>query len=366
MKPKKNKHFNRIEYADRHEYQRLFEERFTGESEWSGFIKCKLLHAEGLSVIVPDQIYWQKERLYWIQPLFFSPNIIFFTEEDSICNIYVDISFGRILRIRFNSSDFIRRFDDKSELFKCEILGPPDIREYSTGEAYLDENNVPFLRLFHHTDKKGFDGINSSGQYWLAEWNIRGNKKLSNVGFVYFTSLDKIKFKEDLVEIAMMSKDHSGKFALTLDSSPYGKPDTVMLDIYRESTANRRHTLAHWVNSTYLAPQPLHRHLLPGNPAFYAVVEPYIYRIGAEPDKVIEHHDDKIDSSDDVIKRFDYLILGDANTVAGLEAPFDEENTEKIFKIADVGDSANMLDYWQEHSNQDLFSGSTPELIKFK
>lgn len=364
MKPKKNKHFNRIEYFDRHEYQRLFEERISGASEWDGFIKCKLLHAEGFSIIVPDQIYFQKERLFWIQPLFFSPNLIFFTDEDSICTIYVDISFGRILRIRFNSSDFIRRFDDKSELFQCKFLGPPDIREYSTGEAYLDENNTPFLKLFHHTVKDAVEGIKTSGHFRLSKWNIRGNKELTNVGFVYFTSLDKIKFKEDLVEIAMISE--GGKFALTLDQSPFGKPDTIMLDIYRDSTANRRYTLFNWVNSSYLAPQPIYRHALPGQPVFYAIVEPYIHRVGVKPDQVLEHHDNKIDDCNDSVTRFDYLILGNAGTIAGLEAPFDEENTKEIFKIADIGDSPNILDYWQENSNQDLFSDSSPELIEFK
>jgi hypothetical protein len=114
-----------------------------------------------------------------------------------------------------------------------------------------------------------------------------------------------------------------------------------------------------------LAPQPIHRHTLPGQPIFCAIVEPYIHRVGVEPDRVLEHHDDKIADSDDSIKRFDYLILGNASTVAGLEAPFDEENTKEIFKIADTSTSQNILEYWQENNNQDLFSGSSPELIKF-
>jgi hypothetical protein len=364
MKPKKNKHFNRVEYSNHHEYQRLFEERQKGVTERSGFIKCKLLHAEGLSLVVPDQIFFEKYKLFWIQPLFFDPTILIADDDGTICTIYVDISFGRILRIRFNTNDFIRRFDDKSELFKCQILGPPDIQEYSTGEAYWDENGIPFLRFFHHTKKDAVEGIKSSGQYWLSKWNIRGNKELTNVGFVYFTSLDKIKFNEDLVEIAMISK--GGKFALTLDQSPYGKPDTIMFDIYRGNTADRRYTLANWINASYLAPQPIHQHGLPGQGIYYAVVEPYIYRVGVEPDQVLEHHDNVIGDTDSPVKRFEYLILGDASTIAGLEAPFDEEKTDQIFKIADVGMSQNILEYWFENSNQDLYSDLSPELIKFK
>jgi len=33
------------------------------------------------------------------------------------------------------------------------------------------------------------------------------------------------------------------------------------------------------------------------------------------------------------LKLFDYVVIGDATSLEGLKAPYDEENTSQIFKI---------------------------------
>jgi hypothetical protein len=50
----------------------------------------------------------------------------------------------------FNSKDFITSLDDGSELYKCSLLGPPNLLKYATGTSQL-VNNVPFLKIYHHT-----------------------------------------------------------------------------------------------------------------------------------------------------------------------------------------------------------------------
>ena len=65
-------------------------------------------------------------------------------------------------------------------------------------------------------------------------------------------------------------------------------------------------------------------------------------------------------------KQFDYVIVGDATTVAGLAAPYNEEETSHIWKIERAPDQSTMLDFWMEHGNTDHFSGKTPEMQQFK
>lgn len=51
---------------------------------------------------------------------------------------------------------------------------------------------------------------------------------------------------------------------------------------------------------------------------YYEIVSPFIYRIVSESNKP---------------KSFDYIIVGDCQTISELEAPYNEENTEEILKI---------------------------------
>ena len=89
-----------------------------GDSEYEGYIKCKLLHNIGYSVVFPDQIYFDAGgSLYWLQPFFFSGNLIANFDEGGLCDLGVDISHGQRLRIRFTCSDAVSWLNDGSIIY---------------------------------------------------------------------------------------------------------------------------------------------------------------------------------------------------------------------------------------------------------
>ncbi len=56
------------------------------------------------------------------------------------------------------------------------------------------------------------------------------------------------------------------------------------------------------------------------------------------------------------LKAFDYVIVGDARTEAGIVAPYDEENTFSICKVERVEDR-DFASFWRDHANTDRFTG---------
>jgi hypothetical protein len=59
------------------------------------------------------------------------------------------------------------------------------------------------------------------------------------------------------------------------------------------------------------------------------------------------------------------VVIGDATTVAGLAAPYDEEDTTFLLKIERPLAGSNILDFWFLNSNQDLFTGKIVETQAF-
>jgi hypothetical protein len=59
-------------------------------------------------------------------------------------------------------------------------------------------------------------------------------------------------------------------------------------------------------------------------------------------------------------------VLGDATTLEGLAAPFDEENTKQKFLIQNTVGYHSLLDYWVAHANRDLVSGREFEEQQFQ
>lgn len=232
----------------------------------------------------------------------------------------------------------------------------------------MTDNSIS-LQLFHHTKDDVLPKIIESGYLRLSPWNIQGNQELSNIGYVYFTSLRKIRDDADLNAIAMAS---DGEILLVRDNFTPPDPlpkgwrstlvnEILVLPVYRESTRNRTSTLAFWVDSASLSPQHLLKHSPDDGAVWYEVCGPKIFRVGLEPGSILP-----FDSSMNVVigigKRFDYAILGDARYMNGLYAPFNEENTASISKVHIKYKNIDMLTFWMNNSNQDHFSKITPEL----
>ncbi len=356
----KNLRFNRIEKNGRHLYMRDFSgNRQFPENEFSGFIKCKLVHGLGYSIVLPDQIYMSfGNEMRWIQPLFFMANAIAAFEDDGCCDLNIDISFGAVLQIRFWESDLVKKLDDGSIFYKCSIKGPKNIYGYTTGAAII-RNGTPYLKLYHHTNQAAFDSIKQSSEYWSSNWNIQGTKKSTNISYFYLTALSKISSIDDLEEIAMSS---NGKLRFRVDSNFSNRPDLV-LDVYRDSTDNRSESLESWVQASLLASQPCYRHTPPNQHVYYAIVSPYIHRVGVS-------HGSKLNIMGNCIvpqssKAFEYVVIGDATNIEGLQAPYDEENTKDILKVEFVNGDGGLIDFWMQHQNSSQFENKSIEMARF-
>jgi len=370
-----NKQFNRVEMDHRNLYYTNYGFEPLQEHQHAGLIKCKLIHARWGSVIIPDQIYLGHDATRWIQPLNFMPCILDRIDDDDIqARVSVDISCGNTIKVEFAHSDLIQKANDGSELFQCRITGPANLTNFATGDSRLNHQGQPELRLYHHTSDATKPLIEQSKNFRGSKWNIQGNKELCNVHYVYFTCLDRIRQNEDLVQIAMAA---NGKIRLIRDgfSMPpainmhtwrdqYGE-DILELEVYRESTRNRTATLEMYVRADDLASQHLLFHQPPDGAAYYEVCKPFIQRVGLKPGDVLA-----IDEASQSVKAetpiyFDHLIAGDATTLEGLSAPFDEESTTDIFKIERTPEGHSIISFWFTFGNQDHFSGKVIEPYQF-
>jgi hypothetical protein len=293
----------------------------------------------------------------WFQFYSFVPNIICQISENEIFGtIYIDISCGHSLRITISNQDHLTNYPDDSNLFRCRITGPADLLTYSTGRGKVI-NNIPHITLYHHTLPAIVDLINGSLNYRGSLWNYQGTKKLENINYAYFTSLDVINKQSDLRMIAMST---NGEIILRKDLSD----EVITIPVYRESTSNRTATLQQFIDSTLILNNHLWRHRDEYG-IHYEICGAFIYRIGLVPNSPLPFKDNIITRVHN-IKTTGYIVLGDATRESGLLAPYDEENTKYIFKIEPFHhNSNNILNFWIQNANTDLFNGINIEMQIF-
>ncbi len=350
---KKNHQFDRVELKQSHIYNNLRGTEGIGNTKYEGYFKCKLVHCEMFSVIVPDLIYIMddEETFSWFQHYSFLPNhLAKFTEEEIFGTINIDIAWGHTLTITISNEWHIANLQDNSNLFKCRITGPKNLLEFASGKGKLIDGK-PFINLYHHTTSDVKKLIEKSSEYIGSVWNYQGTKKLESLCFAYFTSLDKIVQEQDLVQIAMASE---GEIYLIKDITQ----EIVKLQVYRENTLNRTATLVQLIDSTILMSNPILMHTQDDlSYVFYERSNPFVYRVGLEPNTTLPFSNGIIERTKNVHVN-DHIILGDATTELGLVAIFDEENTKQIFKIEPFYKSdSNILKFWFDNNNKDLFTG---------
>ena len=101
-----------------------------------------------------------------------------------------------------------------------------------------------------------------------------------------------------------------------------------------------------------------------GQAVYYEVCNPDIYRVGLQPGKVAPPINGVLNVPDADRKRFEYVVLGDADTEAGLIAPNDEEKTKSFLHIQ-ACTQQSLFDFCRSHANSDQMAGRTPELLVF-
>jgi len=358
---KDNLRFNRREHRGKHYYLKDFPApQQIGHTTYDGYLKCKLVHHEGFSLVLPDQIYLSlANQTYWFQPFYFTANLIGFLENGGICSQWIDLSFGARAQVTFSDAEQINRLSDGSLLYKCRISGPPLLWQHATGTAII-KNCVPYLKVFHHTDRKAEKGILKSGEFWSSKWNIQGTKRLSNIAYLYLTPLDKVVCDNDLQEIAMSI---IGQIPLRLDQNLSDHPDEY-LRVYRESTENRTRTLPCWVRADHLSPQHVYRHTPLNGAVYFEIVCPFILRLGVESETTIRLN--KTTLAPRAPKLLEYVVVGDATSLSGLRAPYDEEHTEHILKIDSPKLGDDIITHWRKYPNANLFDGIVVEKASFE
>jgi hypothetical protein len=177
------------------------------------------------------------------------------------------------------------------------------------------------------------------------------------VSYAYFTSLPRIREEADLIRIGMAS---TGNIILGTTSSPRQE---ITLRVYRESTNNRPATIEAEVPASLIAPPHILYHPMTTDlgPAYYEIVGPEIFRIGLVPGRALQVKQQRVYARKGDLKRFQYVVVGDADTVAGLAAPFDEEETQEVILLELLNQGIDLFDFWQKHANSDQMSGRHPE-----
>ncbi|WP_201861411.1 hypothetical protein [Microvirga soli] len=310
---------------------------------------------------MPDLIFAKAGPWRFFQPSFFGPCILAFNGEDDrdLADFSVDVASPRGTRparllIRIRSDGRVRTYPDGAQLYACEIKGPERLAHHAAGRCRRLDDGDFALSLFHHTNAQAYSSIRGSQELWASAWNLRGSRELVNVASVYATSLPRIETPDDLSRIAMAS---DGKILLQTTSD---RPieEVLELTVYRADTSGRTHTVTVEVPSRCLSPQHLLFHpWVHPEPAYYEVVGPEIYRIGLNPGAKLPIPRGIASPAAGDLKRFDYIVLGDAGTLAGLAAPYDEEETEQVVHHELLDQGLDLFEFWQANANSDQVSG---------
>ena len=326
-----------------------------------GLIKVKLAHGVDRSLILPDAVFAKGPAgLSWYQPKFFSACLLGFLDHQAYAQLDIVFDNGRRAIVKFRRDSLERHMADGSALYRCEMLAGLEALGEPTGRARKEETGELSVRVFHHTTPETRRKIRESGYLLGSRWNIQGTRELTNVEYVYLTTVPKIVGDEDLVKIAMASNG----IVRLVPTNARSERDVFSIPVYRENTLNRRATLNIWTPVEALAPQHIWFHRPAGESAHYEVGNADILRVGIDPGSVLPIVRDRVDIDRAALKRFEYVVVGDADTKAGLIAPYNEEDTESVLKIQSCG-TKDPFDLWWEQANSDVFGGLFPDYQSF-
>ncbi|GGF07631.1 hypothetical protein GCM10007285_39440 [Stappia taiwanensis] len=155
-----------------------------------------------------------------------------------------------------------------------------------------------------------------------------------------------------------MSSDGMIRFQTT---SSRLREETLELTVYRENTTGRTARLQVNVASSLLAPPHLMIHRPLGDHAYYEVTGPEIYRVGVQPGAALTYANGVGTIDEATLKRFEYVVVGDASSVEGLAAPYDEEETKQVVHVENLDDGLDLFEFWQTNQNSDQVSSRRPE-----
>jgi hypothetical protein len=272
----------------------------------------------------------------------------------------------------FSSKDFIRSYEDGSQLFRATIVGPHRIMRHATGSAHFDDDDRIVLDVYHHTRPDLVPVIVESGHIRSSHRNILGDRTLTNWGYAYVTSLDAITTTEDLAMIAMAE---AGVVHYRLDPPIAGHERVVRENIYAQRVFDRSGVVRLAVDAANLVPQYFWRHQgdpasvfipmikagMKANPTYFEVFQPFNYRIGLVTGSNLPLNPSLVEPK--ALKHHEFVLGGDTANRTSLLAPLNEEGAE-LWKI-EMGAPPNIPQFWFEQENQDLWTPKKVEVQLF-
>ena len=334
---------------------------------YNGFVKLRLAHSKYGSLVLPDHLFLKAAgRWRFFQPSFFlashigfdvGPNLHSAMFEMDVANPRSQIAARLLVIVR--SDERIKTYADGSQHYSCQVKTPEVLPLFSAGQCQRMSDGDFALRLFHHTTAVAYSKIKISKELWASAWNLQGTRKMKNVVYVYLTSLGNIRNSDDLNRIAMAS---NGKIAFQTTSN---RPieEILELRVYRENTTGRTHSIAVGVPSALIAPShPLFHIPATADPAYYEVVCPEIFRVGLNPGATLPIPRGQAPVGVAALKRFDYIIVGDASETAGLAAPYDEEETRQVMLLERFEEGEDLFTFWIKNKDTNQIAGRNFEL----
>lgn len=341
-----------------------YEDVFETDDFHYGYLKCRLVHMNERSFVVPDVLMVSGSKQGFYSPQFFYPNqIAFFGEGGSpgLCRLRVEITGGAEAEIVFFRARMTKHCADNSFIYKCAFrlieggVQPPTQGTWRRrGEAFE-------LSLYHHTNAVGEAGIRKSGEIWNSPWNIQGTQKLKNIAYGYFTSIPKLDNVLHLMEIAM-AENGSAYFLPT--NAPNDAQLAHSLPVYKRYRQDIDRPMRFWVDVEVISPSHLWLHRPRDEAAYYEVVLPKVFRVGVNPDQTIPIKGTRVNIGCQDCKTFMYVIVGDADTEWGLTAPFHEEETFQLAKIDVIPTGSEIIGTWYEKQNSYVFPHLAVEMVE--
>lgn len=322
---------------------------------YHGFLKCRLVHMEDKSFILPDVLMVNDEENGFYAAQFFHPSQIGWFGGDGsadFCRIHVEVLGQVDVEIAFFKTGVVKRCVDGSFIYQCAFR-PVATSGLPPSQGVWRRTDDKFeLALYHHTTKGGASGIKESGHLRSSGWNIQGTQELKNIAYGYFTSIPKMENVMHLMEVAMAE---NGQALFLPTNAPNDAQFAFTLDVYARTAHEIEVPLRFWLDVELIAPNHLWLHAPHGSATYYEVVLPKVFRVGVEPGQILPISGAIIDMNPDDCRNFQYVIVGNGDTREGLLAPYHEEETLQIAKIDEASEGSEIIDRWYENRNTYTF-----------
>lgn len=346
-------------------------------SSWSGLhhglIKVRLCHARGRSYLLPDVLIGFNEKRFFLPSFFGPPKLVFdvpstgspFSPRHHELTMDLDVAGPRAtvatrVIVYFRSDGLVHSYDDGAQLYRCTYRAPLASRlsDQIAGNCRSLGNGDFAIGLYHHTTAENAAKIASSGELWSSARNLAGTANLANVSHLYFTTLPSIESEDDLRRVAMSST--SVIHYQTTSDRP--REVAVILPVYEGRLDARGSSLHFMVPLGIVAPaHVLHHPLARGEPSYYEVVGQEIVRAAVQPGVAGNIVEGAISVANGSLKRFGYVIEGDASGQDGLVDPMREAGTRGIAHIEPLNADLNLFEFWKANANRNLHSGRIVE-----